>query len=94
LHEGFGLPVIEAMACGVPVVTSNVSALPEVAGDAAILVDPNDAGAIAKAVACLLDDPALAEKLRAAGIERARSFTWEACAERTIALYRQILGEV
>jgi glycosyltransferase involved in cell wall biosynthesis len=93
LHEGFGLPVLEAMACGVPVVTSNVSALPEVAGDAALLVDPNDAAAIAAAIGRLLEEPALAAKMRAAGIERARSFTWEACARRTVAVYKRALGE-
>jgi len=93
LYEGFGLPVLEAMACGVPVVTSNVSALPEVAGDAALLVDPNDAGEIAAAIGRVLDESALAEKMRAAGIERVRTFTWEACALRTIAVYKRLLRE-
>ena len=93
LHEGFGLPVLEAMASGVPVVTSNVSAMPEVAGEAALLVDPTNAFAIAEAIAQVLDDQALAEKLRTDGLERARLFTWDACAVRTIAVYRKVLGE-
>jgi glycosyltransferase involved in cell wall biosynthesis len=93
LYEGFGLPVLEAMACGTPVVTSGVSALPEVAGDAAVLVDPNDAHAIADAVNYIWSSPAEAERLRRAGLERAASFTWDACAEATLALYRHALKE-
>ena len=93
LYEGFGLPVLEAMACGTPVVTSNVSALPDVAGDAAILVDPHDAHAIADAVNLLWNDAAEAGRLRSAGLERAARFTWEACAEATLAAYRRVLGE-
>ncbi len=93
LHEGFGLPVLEAMACGTPVVTSNVSALPEVAGDAAILVDPNDAHALADAINYVLNDAAEAARLRKAGIERAAAFTWDACAEATLAVYRRLLNE-
>jgi glycosyltransferase involved in cell wall biosynthesis len=93
LHEGFGLPVLEAMACGTPVVTSNTSSLPEVAGDAALLVDPLDSGALADAIARVLDDPELAARLRQAGLERAASFSWDACAEATLAVYQQLLGE-
>jgi glycosyltransferase involved in cell wall biosynthesis len=93
LYEGFGLPVLEAMACGTPVVTSNVSALPEVAGDAALLVDPRDPHAIADAVHSVWSDPAERERLSRAGMERAASFTWEACARATLAVYRRLLGE-
>ncbi len=93
LHEGFGLPVLEAMACGTPVIASNVSALPEVAGDAALLVDPHDAHAIADSAAYLLTNPEEAERLRAAGLNRAARFTWDACAEATLDVYRRLLGE-
>ena len=93
LHEGFGLPALEALACGTPVVTSNRSALPEVVGEAALLVDPEDSDAIAAAIARVLDEPELAELLRQAGVEQAASFTWEACAEATLRVYREVLGE-
>jgi glycosyltransferase involved in cell wall biosynthesis len=81
------------MACGTPVVTSNVSALPEVAGDAALLVDPRDPRAIADAVHSVWSDRAERERLSRAGMERAASFTWEACARATLAVYRRLLGE-
>jgi glycosyltransferase involved in cell wall biosynthesis len=91
LHEGFGLPVLEAMACGTPVVTSNISSLPEVAADAALLVDPQDAHALADAVSRIWSDPAEAQRLRDAGLARAAKFTWHACAEATLAVYRRLL---
>jgi glycosyltransferase involved in cell wall biosynthesis len=84
LYEGFGMPVIEAMACGTPVITSTSSALPEVAGDAALLVDPLDTNAIAAAIMQLIDNAALRETLRRRGLDRARLFTWEACARKTL----------
>lgn len=87
LYEGFGLPVIEAMACGTPVVTSRVSSLPEVAGDAAILVDPYDANAIADGICQILDSAPLAAELTAKGIVRSTRFTWEATARQTLDLY-------
>jgi glycosyltransferase involved in cell wall biosynthesis len=91
LYEGFGLPVLEAMARGVPVACSNASSLPEVAGDAALLFDPYDESAIADALRRLLGDRELADRLRAAGRERARRFTWEHTAQATIDSYRRAL---
>jgi glycosyltransferase involved in cell wall biosynthesis len=92
LYEGFGLPPLEAMASGTPVVTSNVSSLPEVADDAAVLVDPNDSRAIADGVRRVLSDPALAASLRERGLLRAREFSWERSVARTRALYQEAGG--
>jgi len=90
-YEGFGLPIVEAMACGTPVLTSSVSCMPEVADDAALLVDPSDDDALAAAMERLLDDRGLCERLRAAGLERSRRFTWEEAAARTLDTYRKAL---
>jgi glycosyltransferase involved in cell wall biosynthesis len=92
LAEGFGLPVLEAMACGTPVVTSDRSALPEVAGDAAVLCDPTDAESIGKALATVLRDPGLAERLSRSGLERARHYTWGRTARETASLYRALVA--
>ncbi len=93
LYEGFGLPLLEAMACGVPVVTSNVSSLPEVAGDAALLVDPRDVDGLAAAVSRALRDAGLRERLRAAGLARARQFSWQTTARLTLDTYASLVGE-
>lgn len=92
LHEGFGLPVLEAMACGTPVVTSATSALPELAGDAALLVDPLDVGSIARALHRIIDDDELREKLHGRGMQRARSFSWARTASATIRVYERVLA--
>jgi glycosyltransferase involved in cell wall biosynthesis len=92
LYEGFGLPVLEAMRRGVPVACSDRSSLPEVAGDAALLFDPDDAASIATAMRRLLDDAALAERLRAAGRAQARRFSWEASARATAASYDRAMA--
>jgi glycosyltransferase involved in cell wall biosynthesis len=93
LFEGFGLPVLEAMACATPSITSSVSSLPEVAGDAAVLVAPEDTAALAAAMARVLDDPALAARMRAAGLRQAARFPWTRTARETVAVYRAVLGE-
>lgn len=90
LHEGFGLPPLEAMAAGTPVITSNVSSLPEVVGDAAVLIDPMDAGAIADAMVRVLGDDALRSELVRRGRERVKVFSWE----RSVARVRQVYGEL
>ncbi|MGQ9862755.1 MAG: glycosyltransferase family 4 protein [Thiobacillaceae bacterium] len=92
LYEGFGFPVLEAMSMGCPVVTSNRSSLPEIAGDAAICVDPDTPAAIAQAIGWLLDDPVLAQRLRREGLRRARLFSWERCANETRAVYARTLS--
>jgi glycosyltransferase involved in cell wall biosynthesis len=92
LYEGFGLPPLEAMASGTPVVTSNVSSLPEVAGDAALLVDPYDPSAIADAIHTVLTDEVVRRDLRGKGLARARQFSWEASARRVHEIYRQVAG--
>jgi glycosyltransferase involved in cell wall biosynthesis len=92
LFEGFGLPVLEAMASGCPVVTSNISSLPEVAGDAALLVDPYNVEDIASAVETVCKDLRCAEELKQKGRERANLFSWKKCAEETSAVYDNLIS--
>jgi glycosyltransferase involved in cell wall biosynthesis len=92
LYEGFGLPLLEAMACGAPSIASNTSSLPEVAGDAALLCEP-DADSIAAALGTVLHDSELRHRLHLAGPERARHFTWQRTAELTAASYRKALDD-
>jgi glycosyltransferase involved in cell wall biosynthesis len=92
LFEGFGLPVLEAMAAGCPVITSTVSSLPEVAGAAAVLVNPYEVGEIAEALAMLCLDEGQAQRYSDRGVERARTFTWEKCAREVAAIYRSVLS--
>jgi glycosyltransferase involved in cell wall biosynthesis len=91
LYEGFGLPVLESMACGVPVITSNRGSLPEVAGGAAILVDPENENEIAEAVSGLLNNESLQNRLKDQGRKRAEEFTWQKTAAQTLSLYRELV---
>ena len=90
-YEGFGLPVLEAMACGKPVIVANRSSLPEVVGDAGVLVNPDDTTEIAAAMQRVLSDNDYAESLSRAGLARAATFSWEKAARETLAVYRQVL---
>ena len=92
LHEGFGLPVLEAMRCGTPVIVSNRGSLPEVSGDAAVVVDPADLDALAQSILDVFRDSSLRERLRARGLARSAEFTWERSAEKTLAAYRSALA--
>lgn len=93
LYEGFGLPVLEAMACGCPVVTSDRSSLPEVAGGSAILADPENVNELREAIESLLDDKVLADEMRRRGILRASEFSWRRCAQQTLSVYREALDD-
>jgi alpha-1,3-rhamnosyl/mannosyltransferase len=90
LYEGFGLPVMDAMARGVPCVVSTASALPEVAGDAALLADPGSTGSIADALERIIGDPDLAASLAASGLERAAALSWDRTARATLDVYASI----
>src|SRR5499426_1250684 len=94
LFEGFGLPPLEAMACGTPVVTSDISSLPEIAGDAALLIDPNDERALANALIEIMNNDRLRAELRVKGIAQAKKFTWRDAAEKTLRLYQEACGSV
>jgi glycosyltransferase involved in cell wall biosynthesis len=94
LYEGFGLPPLEAMACGCPVAVSRSSSLPEVVGDAGLYFDPGDVEAIAGAMHRLLDSPELGRRLALLGLARSRAFAWERTARETLAVYREAAGAV
>ena len=94
VYEGFGLPVGEAMACGVPVISTTGGALPEVVGDAGILVPPADHRALSTAIADLLDNPEKARNIGRAGFRRVQAhFTWKRAAEKTVAAYREVIRD-
>ncbi|MBC7261793.1 MAG: glycosyltransferase family 4 protein [Chloroflexi bacterium] len=90
LYEGFGLPVLEAMACGTPVIAANAASLPEVVGDAGLLVNPYSSEALAEGILRVLIDPSLADRLRERGLQRARDFTWERTARETLGVYQKV----
>lgn len=91
LYEGFGIPVLEAMACGLPVVTTSTSSLPEVAGDAAVMVDPGNADALGDAMVQVAHDRSLRERLIEAGRRRVEQFSWETAGAKTLALYGELI---
>ena len=92
--ESFGMPLLEAMACGVPIITSNISAMPEVAGDAGILVNPYDVEEIVEAVYQVLSKSSLREKLVEKGLEKVKHFSWENIAKKTLAVYQGVYGNL
>jgi glycosyltransferase involved in cell wall biosynthesis len=93
LYEGFGLPPLEAMACGCPVVASRTSSLPEVCGDAARYIDPNDIESICDGISDVLSDQELAHDLSEKGLRQAKQFSWERCAHETLAVYNEVIDE-
>ncbi len=92
LYEGFGLPVLEAMACGAPIVASGVSSMPEISGDAALLIDPHDVDSIAQGLERVLMDRALRDRMMEEGPKRSQPFTWERTARETLATYEEAAG--
>ncbi len=92
LYEGFGLPPLEAMACGCPVITSNVSSIPEIVGDAGILIDPYNYIELAKRIEEVMENASLRKELIQKGLKRAKRFSWEKCAKETYEVYEEVLG--
>ncbi len=93
LYEGFGLPTLEAMACGTPVITSNISSLPEVVGDAGIMINPYDVDGLAKAMYDVLTNDGLKEDMRKKGLERAKLFSWDKAARETLKVYEEVYSK-
>lgn len=92
IYEGFGLPILEAMACGTPVITSNISSMPEVAGDAAVLIDPYDTVTLAEAVKKVISSPKVRENLRQRGFIHTKKFLWDKTAENVECVYKKVMG--
>ncbi len=92
IYEGFGLPILESMACGTPVITSSVSSLPEVAGNAALLVDPRNLAALTSGLQKVLADKSLRDELTARGLQRAANFTWDLTAQKTLSIYQHLVS--
>jgi alpha-1,3-rhamnosyl/mannosyltransferase len=92
IYEGFGLPPLEAMACGIPVICSNVSSLPEVVGDAGLLIDPSDEIGLRQKLMMLIEDPKQRDAFAVRSRERSLSFTWEKCAQQTVGVYQSVIA--
>jgi glycosyltransferase involved in cell wall biosynthesis len=92
LYEGFGIPLLEAMACGAPVITGAECALPEVAGEAALYINPQDPEQLGAELEGLVGDRGLQERLRRKGFERVKQFSWDRAGQETLKLYREVLG--
>ena len=90
-YEGFGFPALEAMACGTPVITTDISSLPEIVGDAGLLITPDDEHALTTTIAKVLSDSTLYEQLRTKGLLQAKYFTWERTSRETLKVYQRVL---